>query len=60
MNNYETKQDSERPCVDRAKPNFARERSAYYGMSVDSTKRHFSEACQGRGSEPLIRVKGTR
>ena len=60
MNYYERKQDSERPSVDRAKSNFARETSAYYGMSVDSTKKHFSEACQGRGLEALICIKDTR
>jgi len=52
MYDYERKQDSERPSVDSvdsAKSKFAREPSPSYGMSVDSTKRHFSEACQGRG-----------
>jgi len=49
MDDYERKQDSERPSGDSAKSKFAREPSPYDGMSVDSAKRHFSETCQGRG-----------
>ena len=45
---YERKQDSVRPSVDSARLKFARKPSPYYGMSVDSTKGQFSEACQGR------------